>query len=749
VVHLRCSFAPSTQDTAALAAAAGARARRIEQQPHKAATVLRISGEAGLEPRVARDGLAWILRLSPGAPAAQGERITPASDFSAASGPRLLLRVPEPGLPIAIADPEQGDTLVIVPVIPLSSRVAATYTYPQFRLPASLQGIVVEPLIDTLRVRALRDGVELTSADGLAVSPPAEGGTADIRPAAMTEVERLLDMQDWTDGLASSFAARRQALERATIDSVGAERERNRLRLAQFLLGQRFAAEALGVLTLAAEERPGLAAEPKFLLLRGAARLLFGRGPEARDDLSRAAASGIEEAELWATAAQAAAGEPARDLSRLAQWTAIIAGYPAGLREPLLLSLAEAAAAGGKSETEQLIGAARVEAKTPEDQAQLAYLEGLRKQKAGDVEGALASFEQAAGIDPRRGRARAELARTLLLRQQDRLSPVEAIAVLEGLRFAWRGDEIEYRVLRELGQLYLQTGDYPAGLRTLKAAAADFPGAPGAETTKEMVRAFESLFLEGEADRLPPLTALALYDEFRELTPAGDQGGEMVRRLAERLARADVLDRAASLLEGLLPQVSQPEKARLGAQLADIRLRDGKPEAALADLRRTAGSSLPADLQRRRALSQARALAAVGRGDDALTAIAREEGADIELLRAELHRKRGDWERAAVALRRVVEGAREGTAALSEQQARHVLDLAIALTLAGGDSQLAELDREYGTAMAATPLKDAFRLLGGGAPSAGVDAAALSDWIEKATAFRRSLATPASPPPVR
>ena len=158
----------------------------------------------------------------------------------------------------------------------------------------------------------------------------------------------------------------------------------------------------------------------------------------------------------------------------------------------------------------------------------------------------------------------------------------------------------------------------------------------------------------------------------------------MVRRLAERLARADVLDRAASLLEGLLPQVSQPEKARLGAQLADIRLRDGKPEAALGPATH-GGFAVPADLQRRRALSQARALAAVGRGDDALTAIAREEGADIELLRAELHRKRGDWERAAVALRRVVEGAREVRRALSEQQARHVLDLAVALTLAGGD----------------------------------------------------------------
>jgi hypothetical protein len=83
------------------------------------------------------------------------------------------------------------------------------------------------------------------------------------------------------------------------IDSAGAERERNRLRLAQFLLGHRFAAEALGTLALATEERPALATEPRFLLLRGAVRLMAGRVAEARDDLARAGASGVDEAGLW------------------------------------------------------------------------------------------------------------------------------------------------------------------------------------------------------------------------------------------------------------------------------------------------------------------------------------------------------------------------------------------------------------------------------------------------------------------
>lgn len=750
---LWCVFdAPSKQDVAALAAAAGAGVR-IEQQPHDQATVLSISGEAGLAPRLERQGLAWILRLAAdGQATASGQSITPMADASASNGPRLLLPVPEPGVPLAVADPEIGDTLVVVPVIPLSTRMAATYTYPQFLLQASLQGIVVQPLIDTLRVRSLRDGVELTSTDGLLLSSPFDAARMGGRPEAANDTrQRLLDAGDWMKGPATDFAGRRQALERAAMDSVGADRERNRLRLAQFLLGQRFAAEALGALTLAAEERPSLVLEPKFLLLRGAAQLMSGRAPEAREDLARASLSGADEARLWA-AAGVVVGEAPHDLSRVAQWTAIIAGYPAGLRGPLSSWLAEAAIEGGApKEAEQLIGLATAEANTAEARAQAVYLEGLRKQKAGDVEGALASFDKAAGMDPRRGRARAELARTVLLRQQDRLSLEQAVASLENLRFAWRGDALEYRLLRELGRLYLQAGDYPAGLRSLKVALSDFPGLPGAaEITRDMARAFEQLFLEGAAERLSPVTALALYEEFRELTPAGEKGVDMVRRLAERLVRVELLDRAASLLDGLLSQLSQPQKARLGAQLAEIRLRDGKPDAALADLRRTAGSDLPPDLQRQRALSQARALGTLGRGDDALLAIARDESVDAELLRAKLHRERGDWDRTAAALRRALQRARsDPAAALSEQHGRDVLDLAVALALAGSDSQLADLDREYGAAMAATPLKDAFQLIAGGAPPTGADAAALADMVQKAMAFRKSLGPPASTTPAR
>jgi hypothetical protein len=97
----------------------------------------------------------------------------------------------------------------------------------------------------------------------------------------------------------------------------------------------------------------------------------------------------------------------------------------------------------------------------------------------------------------------------------------------------------------------------------------------------------------------------------------------------------------------------------------------------------------------------------------------------------------------------VVEAARADPAAsLSEQQAHDVLDLAVALSLAGSDAQLAKLDQDYGSAMSATPLRDAFRLIAGSGPAAGADRAALADLVEKATAFRRSLSpTTADSPP--
>ena len=330
---LWCVFdQPSRQNLTSLRTQGGGKIAEIRQRPHERATILQLETVPGVELQVERDGLAWIVRLDPAKPAAGqpaagqpaiGQPIVPSVN-SSSGAPRLLLPVAEPGAPIAVTDPEVGDNLVVVPVIPLASRVAKPYDYPQFHLLATTQGIVVQPLIDTLRVRALREAVEISSTEGLTLSAAGMAAPA-VPPTPSSQTGRVLDPRHWGDG-SGSFVKRRQTLERAIANSSAAERESNRLLLAQFLLSHRFATEAQGVLALAGEDRPPLATEPRFLLLRGASRLLDGRLREASDDLTRAESAGLDETRLWAEAARAALGEPPRSLDDLSELAASGAG---------------------------------------------------------------------------------------------------------------------------------------------------------------------------------------------------------------------------------------------------------------------------------------------------------------------------------------------------------------------------------------------------------------------------------------
>ena len=96
---------------------------------------------------------------------------------------------------------------------------------------------------------------------------------------------------------------------------------------------------------------------------------------------------------------------------------------------------------------------------------------------------------------------------------------------------------------------------------------------------------FDSLFLGGKGDALPPIEALSLFYDFRELTPIGRRGDEMIRRLADRLVSVDLLDQAAELLQHQVDHRLQgAARAQVATRLAVIYLMNRKPDRALAVL---------------------------------------------------------------------------------------------------------------------------------------------------------------------
>ena len=209
---------------------------------------------------------------------------------------------------------------------------------------------------------------------------------------------------------------------------------------------------------------------------------------------------------------------------------------------------------------------------------------------------------------------------------------------------------------------------------------------------------------------MKPFEALALYDEFPELVPAGAEGDAIQQGLAERYLEMDLPDRAAPLLEDQVQHRLQGlDKARVGTRLAQIRMIDGKPELAVKALAETAADNLPPELASERRLIEADALYRLGRAPEALALLADATDPAAGKLKVRIFWQLKEWQEAAGAITALLADAKpEG---LDADQADYVQNLAVALTLAGDKAGLARLRQLYGAAMAETPNAAAFQLL--------------------------------------
>src|SRR6202035_4240445 len=175
---------------------------------------------------------------------------------------------------------------------------------------------------------------------------------------------------------------------------------------------------------------------------------------------------------------------------------------------------------------------------------------------------------------------------------------------------------------------------------------------PNSEMTRRIqddaAATFESLFLAGKGDAMPAIDALSLFYDFRELTPIGRRGDEMIRRLTDRLVSVDLLDQAAELLQHQVDHRLQgAARAQVATRLAVIYLMDRKPDKALATLNATRTAELPNELRNQRLLLEARALADVGQHDVALEVIANIEGSEAIRLRSDILWAARRWAKSA------------------------------------------------------------------------------------------------------
>ena len=387
-----------------------------------------------------------------------------------------------------------------------------------------------------------------------------------------------------------------------------------RMVLARFYLAHDMAHEAIGVLEVLAEEDETMSLDPSFAMLWGVAQYMSRRYEDAVDAFKAGPLESSLNAMLWRGAALKALGDDAGARRYLDQGEAAINRYPAHWQARFHIDAADAWLDANDVQRVRrhldALPAAQI------GDALLAEAEFIRGQMLETVNKqgeALQHYQRVIQRGSERSKVEATFAKTILLYRQGELDEDEVIERLEVLRYQWRGDDLELAMLHELGRVYVDKGDYRQGLSVMRQAVSNYPDNELADQIgNSMSDVFKKLFLEESIDNIPPIQALALYYDFRDLTPIGRDGDDMIRRLADRLVAFDLLEQAAELLEHQTHQrLRGVARAQVATRLAMIYLMDRKPSKALQSIRSTRQTRLPKTIMHARRLLEARALAEI------------------------------------------------------------------------------------------------------------------------------------------
>jgi tetratricopeptide (TPR) repeat protein len=677
-------------------------------------TAVRLTPPPGTFFAMRAEGNEWIIEMTrrPRVPDVPTRIMTRNEGEPATARVMVALRGGEAVL--RFQDPEVGDELRVVPTAIAGEGIEDERDFPQFNILASAQGLIVKPETDGLIVRSLGQMVEIYAPGGTLLSLPDDTpGKADTENDADGQ-PRLFNFTEWRRDDGRPYLERLRELELRSASLAPNERNPARLALARFLFSNGHAVEADGVLETMAQLQPALVNTRLFHALKGAAALTVGNLDDAAAHLRHASLDRDPEIAMWRAALAMAEGNVRSAIEQISRGPDLTRRYPPPYANRLGLAIAEALVEiGDIPAARDRIEAVLINDPTPSEEGQARYLRGRLALTEGKPDDAIAIWSALERGTPSPARVLATLALVEFQLKENRITPTQAIERIEKLRYIWRGDALEFAVLRRLGELELATGEVRNGLERLRDLIALNPQSREVSAvTRQMSAAFQKFFLEGEADKLSPIAAIGLFNEFRNLVPQGQSGDKMMRNLADRLIKVDLLDQAADLLDYQIKNRLDGEaKAEAGARLAFTRLLDNKPNDAITALKDTDLPDLPIELIRDRDRLGARALADLERPADALKQIAQDLSPEADVLRSEINWKTGKWAAAAEALGRLAGDPPGGTTPLSEEESRRILRYSAALALAGDQTGLDVARAKYGPAMARGTYKDIFTVM--------------------------------------
>ncbi|HZE45754.1 MAG TPA: tetratricopeptide repeat protein [Xanthobacteraceae bacterium] len=557
----------------------------------------------------------------------------------------IVVPLANPGLLHRLLDPDVGDTLLVVTAPPPVRGFIKRQDFVDFALLDSAHGIAMRPNSDEVAVELAPDKVLVGKPGGLTLS--SVDAAAERAPTA---VRPVFDVEEWRKNQGAPFIARQDALINAAAAAEPEQRALARLNLARFYMARGMYPEAKGVAEMLLADPGPKVEEFAGLMVHAIASILINRPEVALKDLASPAIGNNYDSQLWQGLAFARQAKWVDAREKFKNVEFAIASLPLDLQR-----IVTADAMHASLEVKDYAGASKRRAEldvigVPDGmKPAISVLRGRLSEVLGHDRDALDEYKFAINSADRGAAAEAKLFEMALRQKRDEISQAEALRDLEILAVTWRGDGIEVKTLGMLSKIYSDSGRYAEALLAARTATKLQPNSEASRQAQDLASAlFSQVFLGPTGDNMPPVDALAMFYEFRELTPIGRRGDEMIRRLADRLVAVDLLDQAAELLQYQIDRrLEGSARAQVAAKLAMIYLMNRKPDLAISALRSSRIADLSGELRQQRLLLEARAQSDIGRHDLAVDIISNIAGREAIRLRSDIYWAARRWRESA------------------------------------------------------------------------------------------------------
>jgi len=605
---------------------------------------------------------------------------------------------------ISFEDPDLGDVISVVPVVTGGIRVATQMDSVEFSLLKSIQGIAVVLYSDDVMVEKGEEALKVVSDTALPEEVLVESNVllTNIEeyiklPTILPYLDKNLDIFDFNERKSLLISEASAAKDKFVAF------EKN-LKLAKFFFMHGWYQESLDSLLIAkkyAYKEFQDSLQARFLAAVNNTMIgNLGAAKEEYDDLLEYNdIKRIAEINLWNNYNEFSIGSVPDSIGFIDNLSKTISLYSDDKYWPLAFAETELALLANDLKSVERIFR---EVRTPPEgyyANSLKFYRASYYKKKNQLNLAKQYYRDLTYQDlDMFNKVRAEFELVKIRVAEEEISISEAIEALEGLRYSWRGDQLEYEILMQLANYYRENKDIMSALRAYQYIQLAFNNkVSNFYITSEMARIFNDVFLPGGlGEEMDDFTVVALFYEFKELNPIGEQGDDVILTIAQRLVRLDLLENASDLLRHQINYRLKGEKRVVNADnLAIILMMDKKPHEAIFILDDTDKDNFNFNEHQYRVRLRSKALIQMEKYQEALNYIKDDMSEDAEIIRREAIFQAKNWKKYADLVGSSFEDTISQVGS-DQAAAQDILRLAISYYMLGMHDQLVVISNGIG-----------------------------------------------------